>query len=1610
MKCLSLLIFQLFLLISLYRLKSLAHSPPISVSIRATWDEPPLLIQILESATIERSSLFFLFLDAVCSRWPSISNQKLTDQKLYESLLSILSSPGLLDGPGELQSLEMSLALKEAQPKIEAFRAWYASLPLNTTTFKSYEENGAKSTNNCESWVEIDRLKVCDVSQLTKLLESDFLTSRSPLLPQLLPLDHNYGPQSKGAAIFILYASDDPNSFGPFHKILMQASKQLPTKVAYIFRWTVSTTKRSPSFLSGWGAGLDIKKSEYLTLDDRPVESVADDEPGVNKKNQQPENISVESPEQPKLKQLKSSDIVDIGCKAAQHVLSSPNPLSTLRDLSENFPKYANTLVSDWIPGKISHDLREEIESDEQSDISPGASSVWMNGLELSSVMPLENLNFFKLIELMRSERHWMMDLASLGLSVFQARRLITDKGLNLAIDPEAFSRNGGFELSPSVLGQRFDASDRPEQGGAIIWFNDLESDSRYIAWPKTLRAILRPTFPGQLHALARNLITVVLALDLTETSSFETLGNLVEPFITRQLPIRWGFVPISSKDSVQGELISKTFWNLTSSIGSIETLKVMQEFISDWKQDKVDAEKFSEKAGEVISAGDKILTANQSSEEEYEAWLQNSKTYITRLALCSSDDTLSACMLINGRFFPVDADIRSNLQQVASLHTQFIQHQVYFNFLQDDADVANYLYDLPNVHQSRNDLVLPSENRPLRFINVVRALDSLKPASAQVFFKNAARLSLESDKVSHPTLIWLVGNLDSDIGVAALAAVLDVLTNPPSGVSIHVSFVHLTSHQEVQSKEISTQLAALLSATDSELPCDDIIAHLARRGLNSTPDTQADYVQTDNQLRLSKKILGNIETPRKDSIWDGAEAYAQRLGLKSDDFGIVINGRIITLPPSQKLRSQDISMLVEYEADQRIKPLMKRLEKFKDLNLIEEQLKIPLIMSIVGSVLMGSSNEFNEASSTQSRSVAYLSRPGHHSSFKIGDEKKSLFEFGVVLNPVSETAQEWSALLETLSQRSDIAIKVWLNPSLQVSELPIKRFFRTAIPKSLEFDTAGNLISHRVNFQNIPTETLLTLTMVTPTAWLALPRDSVHDLDNIMLSDLPPAYHSRGVEAVFQLDHIIVAGHAREIPSESPPRGLQIVLTDLLRNREVDTIIMANLGYFQFKSAPGLHRLTIRPGRSSELYEIETVDSSQKNSPKDLSSSDADNQQVCLTTFNGLTLFPRFRKRPDKIDESLIQPLTTDTPSANTGPASEITKLVGQFKDLASGMLGNKVTDVSTKASEPVINIFTVASGLLYERMAYLMCISVMRHTKSPVKFWFISNFLSPSFTRFIPHLAREYGFDYQLVTYRWPPWLRAQKEKQRVIWGYKILFLDVLFPLEIDRVIFVDSDQIVRTDMKGLVELDLRGAPYAYTPMCNDRNETKGFRFWDSGYWKESLQGRPYHISALYVVDLRVFRAVAAGDQLRQHYQALSADPSSLANLDQDLPNNMQSVLPIFSLDQSWLWCETWCSDEGLKSAKTIDLCNNPLTHEPKLQRAKRIIPEWEIYDQEVAALALKVKKQEENQNNSSDDDSSDKILNIQHDEKVNDKETESVKLDSLKDKENHIIKDEL
>lgn len=159
---------------------------------------------------------------------------------------------------------------------------------------------------------------------------------------------------------------------------------------------------------------------------------------------------------------------------------------------------------------------------------------------------------------------------------------------------------------------------------------------------------------------------------------------------------------------------------------------------------------------------------------------------------------------------------------------------------------------------------------------------------------------------------------------------------------------------------------------------------------------------------------------------------------------------------------------------------------------------------------------------------------------------------------------------------------------------------------------------------------------MEVPQSWLVRPFSSAHDLDNIHLSSLPASSRSTGVEAVFDLDFLVIEGHARE-PNNAPPRGVQLQLTSLGSNLTIgseviaDTLVMANLGYLQFRATPGVFRLGIRPGRGREVYEMESVGNEGWDSPRikgDDSNSLVAGDVVTLTSFEGLTLYPRLKRR----------------------------------------------------------------------------------------------------------------------------------------------------------------------------------------------------------------------------------------------------------------------------------------------------------------------------------------------------------------------------------------------
>ena len=175
-----------------------------------------------------------------------------------------------------------------------------------------------------------------------------------------------------------------------------------------------------------------------------------------------------------------------------------------------------------------------------------------------------------------------------------------------------------------------------------------------------------------------------------------------------------------------------------------------------------------------------------------------------------------------------------------------------------------------------------------------------------------------------------------------------------------------------------------------------------------------------------------------------------------------------------------------------------------------------------------------------------------------------------------------------------------------------------------------------------------------------------------------------------------------------------------------------------------------------------------------------------------------------EQVEQEQLEPSVTRRSLSNR-------RVLQKQKVLVDGLLSNPLTirvvprqlegveqlspSSSAHAASPdTIHIFSLASGLLYERFLRLMMASAVERSSQPLKFWLLDNFLSPSFRAAIPALAAHLGCEVATVQYGWPEWLRSQQDKQRLIWGYKILFLDVLFPLGVDKVIYVDADQIVQ------------------------------------------------------------------------------------------------------------------------------------------------------------------------------------------------------------------------
>ncbi|TKA65074.1 hypothetical protein B0A55_09741, partial [Friedmanniomyces simplex] len=1220
--------------------------------------------------------------------------------------------------------------------------------------------------------------------------------------------------------------------------------------------------------------------------------------------------------------------LVRLGLKAASFVMASDAPFDMLLRLSQDFPKHSSAIAAT----NVSTDFVQEHRANRDLLLPPGFNVLWINGVQ---IMP-RDLDAYSLLEYLRRERKMINSVRELGLSGPEAINLLSHEAITAsAVDQEA---------------QRYDWRDDNEGGNIIMWMNGIEKDKRYMEWPSSISALLQRTYPGQLPPVRRSIHNLVITVDFSNYADVLTVIESLQNFVKRKVPIQFGLVPRFASDA--GRQQAKTVYYLLDRYGLGAALAYLTNSVAGaGRKFSAPQEKYFAQAieGRKLRRDRTVVSfADVPSDATLDERLLSAQAYFRRLGAGQATPPI----LINGVAIPHTDDWLQTMSQRVSVDSRMVQEAVYTSTVSQD----DYLPDLflASASLRRNPLIVPEDDKDIRHINLgelpnLSAFPSL-PANPDTIDRELVRLTVAADFDTREGFEQLMEALlfrqqHDNVELAVLYV--------PSGNATSGAFAGECVQRDPCVKHIQ-------SALDK---------YETLRATRYTDEEASSSVELSSSQRFelyrtmwAERMVGGSAN---DQTLQNARAPAtvtSAIGVQAGQMALVLNGRVVgPVSSSQIIEVEDLETLLTYERKKRLLPAALAIEGLG----LQEKASTPLAFAFISNLIALSQvsdvpDGIFEAAPTV-RTGVFKQWNSTHTAIKTGGMENANVQIFSALDPASELAQRWLPIIKALSELDGVATTLFLNPKERLEELPVKRFYRHVLESKPLFDADGSLKSLSAHFGGLPAEALLNIGMDLPPSWLVAPKDSVHDLDNIKLSAVKTG---ADVEAIYELEHILIEGHSRDVTLGPPPRGAQLVLGTEADPHAADTIIMANLGYFQFKANPGVYNLALQKGRSEEIFRIDSAGT------KGYAPQPGDNvTETALMSFRGATLFPRLSRRVGMEEEDVLEAPQSALENVAEGAerllsqvglsGAKTRKYLSKAAKFGSALIQgkSKPTDIPTEAHAE-INIFSVASGHLYERMLNIMMLSVMKHTKHTVKFWFIEQFLSPSFKTFLPLMAEEYGFKYEMVTYKWPHWLRGQKEKQREIWGYKILFLDVLFPLDLDKVIFVDADQIVRTDMYELVQHDLEGAPYGFTPMCDSRTEMEGFRFWKQGYWKNFLRGLPYHISALYVVDLKKFRQIAAGDRLRQQYHQLSADPASLSNLDQDLPNHMQMALPIHSLPQEWLWCETWCSDAALKDAKTIDLCNNPQTKEPKLDRARRQVPEWTLYDDEIAGVAKRHK----------------------------------------------------
>jgi UDP-glucose:glycoprotein glucosyltransferase len=1513
--------------------------------------------------------------------------------------------------------LKYSLSLRANSPVCELHRSLARQIVLSIPTLRNHDAFCFIPSKN--QVISSPNELVSMVSSQTEIsVENDGYSEEEILLTK----EHMRG---NAGPLIVLYANMGSPAFLDFYKNLIHLNCKFV--IRHLGHVNFEEVGGNTTVLQGYGVRLDIRNVEYRVFDDR-TEGLLNEAALFNVStldhitNNLLAGIQVSS-----LKNIKEEDALRLqkdlwklheaqqihsqivppkwqrrrlALQAATVISQASDVLLTLQDVSQNLPSVASTLVHVTVTDEALK-LCETMESVLSHN---NGVALTVNGRQIPIGRP--SFNVFEMLQIIQDEQKALDDMQAVlrpyipfaGLRQIQ-KAWALGKDAFLASKKQSDSSSGwidndGDDGSDSDLDSGLSGNAKRVDVGrdwknAIIYVNDVEKDSAYRDWPRSLQQALMAMQFGAPPSVRRNLFTMLCVIDPTEEGNSEHPGfQLGSQLLQAQFPVRLGYLVVSQKDLEECRIWMESTGNydeklpcptkpiLTKSqsntkvMGTIPaTTHAAHRLISMVATEYAGkgiaitfVEYFTQYLDQFLQGGDLTMADLVSSFAQLMEGLVRMRlkdaTNMAVEALLKDDEKLESVSSYG-------KSLRFALQKAISPGMSFLNGRP----IEKDGNPSQIFMDEQN-HVF--GLVMKGEITDTSPRSVYGKL-----LSGDGVFKRLHPLLRDSNKEIHLDLQhgFLTSSLlspkDANVksipdAVFVTEAIVDLETS--QGVTFATRFLQIMDSYTGTDPKVSMSITFRIVPfpSCSKLSIYSILAYAGAVGAGNiaTLLSLEDVTKMTVDELLSK--LPSLSTETKEAISQFTCASDWSIETMPSKSFLTVNGKVYE-PKEGSVTKLDIDMLVDLELS-RSKATTKFLKDVlspSDISYHDAISKASTFLAIQH----GKEDKTQRIDMVQ-EVIALENANGievnpFRFSWNMKETDNLKIQVSAAIDPATESAQKVSPFLLVFRDVLKLPLEIVLIPKSLVGDaknVPITSYYRFVADPFANPDQNPP----KAYFSNLPTNHILTLRLDVPEPWNVQQTKAVQDTDNLRCdvqsgcSDdavldkdfkSKPLFEKRQLTTVeYGLKSLMVFGQCYDASTSSPPNGLQLILTKFngpvplgssnsaevssdgsitLSSDKVpspvysDTLVMKNVGYWQLRANPGIWQLEIAPdSRGAEIFDI--VEGTIKRGKIKVSKNSARNttKLISVNDFTGKGEVLVLKRRPGLEKASLF------------------------YDKDSKGKSDDK----------DVIHVFSLATGHLYERFLKIMMLSVTKRTSSKVKFWLFENFLSPSFKGSAKAMADRIGCDLEFVTYKWPEWLRGQSEKQRIIWGYKILFLDVLFPLSVKKIIYVDADQVVRGDLKELWNMNLKGAPYGYTPMCSSRESTLGFQFWRGGFWEQHLRGKPYHISALYVVDLVKFRKDLVGDNLRAIYQQLSADPNSLANLDQDLPNYAQHQVPIFSLPQEWLWCESWCSDQTKPKAKTIDLCNNPLHKEPKVTMAKRIIsgplfPEsWVELDAEV------------------------------------------------------------